>query len=171
MKTITGIVILLLLFTQSSNAQEAPDKKMHREEVASRSFAATAKLVNTGDFGFVAGRTIPVYGRNISLTTIPNHITFSDGEVAIVLPYFGVVYNGAGYNHEPGIHYSGKPRNYSVAINDGKRRIRISFDISNGSESHKFVLTVGKNGYATLLLKSSGRSTSSYDGMIRDIAL
>lgn len=169
MKNTSGILILLLLLTQVSPGQTTADKKMHREQVASRSFAGIQELINSGNFVFVADRTIPTTGNSISLITNSNHISFSSGEVNISLPYFGIVFSGAGYNHEAGIHYSGEPRNYSISTNEDKRRIMISFDITNSTEVHNFSITIGKNGMAKLLLKSSGRSTSSYDGYVRNI--
>lgn len=170
MKTVTGALMIFLLLGQISSGQQ-PDKKEQREKAASRSFSATADVVSSGNFEFVADRTIPAGGSSISLTTNPNHLSFKGGEVDIWLPYFGIVYAGAGYNQEPGIRYTGKPGNYSAAIDEVTRRIRIAFEISNGSESHTMILSIGKKQYATLLVKSSGRSTITYDGYIRDTEL
>jgi hypothetical protein len=167
MKKTTGILILLLLLSQFLPGQNREDDTTHIQQPASRSFQEIRELAYSGNFVFVADRTIPTTGNSISLITNRNHISFNSGTVDILLPYFGIVYSGAGYNHEAGIQYNGDPNNYSLDTNEEKQRIRISFEITDGAEAYTFSMTVWKNGFATVLLKSSGRSTSSYDGYVR----
>ena len=167
MSNLGKIFCVLLLITGTTNAQSKAEKRSLKEEKANLEYNSIKELVETGNFVFEAGRTIPLGGQSISLTTNANQLKIQDGEADIFLPYFGVGRGGGGYNHEPGIKYKGMVRHYKTAFKDENRKIIIKFDIKNGSETQNFVCTVGRRGNTSVLVRSSGRSTITYGGYLR----
>lgn len=115
------------------------------------------ELIETGNFVFEAGRTLPTGGQSISLTTNANQLKIQDGEADIFLPYFGVGRGGGGYNHEPGIKYKGIVRHYESAFKDENRKIIIKFDIKTVPKRKILPDTVGRRGNTPVLVRSSGR--------------
>ncbi len=169
MEKLTKLFLCLLVVSGTVYGQSEAEKKMRKSEKENKEYTDTKALIRSAEFVFTADRTIPSGSSSISLVTNPNQIKFKDGETDIVLPYFGVGWGGGGYNHDAGIRYKGEVRNFEVTHNDQKRKTRIKFDFKNGSETHEFVLTVGRSGYTSVLVKSSGRSTSTYDGYLRPV--
>jgi hypothetical protein len=167
MKKLKKLVIFLLMVSGTFYGQSKPEKKMQKSEIAHNEYANTKAIINSGEFVFTADRMIPSGGGSISLVTNPNQIKFHDGTADIHLPYFGEGWGGGGYNHDPGIRYKGEVSGYEVSHNDNKRKTRIEFDIKNGSETHNFGFTTGRNGYTSVLVKSSGRTTITYDGYLK----
>jgi hypothetical protein len=162
--------MLSLTFTTGLLGQTKAEKKGLKTEKAEKEYIRTKELVETGDFVFEADRTLPINGGTISLVNNYNRIKLVGTNADIALPYFGNVWSGAGYSHEPGIKYKGEVENYTVSYNDKKRRTRIDFDIKKSSETHTFTFTIGRNGYTSVLVKSSARSTITYDGYLKPIS-
>ncbi len=167
MKYMLGIMVCIAMSGYQITAQSKEAKHEQRKENADTAFKAISELVLNGSYQFVADRTIPTGGTSISLVTNSNHIKLQDGKADIYLPYFGVIYSGAGYNHEAGIKFKGQVDEYTIAAEDGKRRLTITFDVKNGIEVHTFRIAVGKRGYASVFVRSSGRNSITYDGYIK----
>jgi len=161
--------ILCLVLCSQLQSQSKAGKKADRIEKANLEYASTKGLINSGTFLFIADRAIPMGGGRVSLVTIFNQIKFVDGVADIVLPYFGTVWGGGGYNHQPGIKFEGVVENYSIDYEDQKRKVQIKFDLKSGTETHNVVLTIRRRGYTSAHVKSSGRSSITYDGYLNPL--
>lgn len=162
-------ILLCLVLCSQLHSQSKADKKAHKLEKAISDYSDIKSLINAGNFIFVADRAISTGGGSVSLVTILNQLKFKDGKADIVLPYFGTVWGGGGYNHQPGIRYEGVVDNYAVDFEDLKRKVQIKFDLRNGSEIHNMILTIRARGYTSVHVKSSGRSSITYDGYLKPI--
>ena len=163
------IFLFCFVLCSQLQSQSKADKKADRTEKAILDYNSTKTLINSGNFNFEADRAIPMGGGRVSLVTILNHIKFEDGKADIVLPYFGTVWGGGGYNNEPRIEFVGSVENYTVEFDDQKRRIQIKFDLKKGSEVHNLVITIRRRAYTSVHVKSSGRSSITYDGYTRAV--
>lgn len=167
MKNLTLVLCLLLCIQLQS--QSKTDRKAEKTEKANLEYVNTKTLVESGNFVFVADRAIPMGGGRVSLVTILNEVKFEDGEANINLPYYGTVWGGGGYSHQPGIKYNGIVENYALEVEDQKRKLQITFDLKKGSEIHNLMLTIRGKGYTSVHVKSTGRSSITYDGYIKPI--
>ncbi|MCW5515241.1 DUF4251 domain-containing protein [Muriicola sp. Z0-33] len=163
-----AIVLCLLLCTQL-HSQSKADRKAEKTGKANLEYAGTKTLIASGSFLFVADRAIPMGGGRISMVTNFNEIRFEDGNAAIILPYYGTVWGGGGYSHQPVIKFEGAVANYTADFEDKKRRVQIKFDLKDGSEIHNVEMTIRRRGYTSVYLKSTGRSSITYDGYIRPL--
>jgi len=66
-------------------------KKKSKTERKNRGYSEVKKLIESNKFQFVADYANTQKGRNISLFSNPNYVKFDDENVAVQLPYFGVV--------------------------------------------------------------------------------
>ena len=169
MKIIKFTIALCLVVCSQLYGQTKADKKADKTEKAILDYTRTKELISAGDFLFVADRAMPMGAGSISLITIPNQMKFEDGKADIILPYFGTVWGGGGYNQQPGIRFEGVVANYHLDFDDQKRKIQIKFDLKNGSEIHNVVVTIRRRRYTAAHVKSSGRSSITYNGYIRPI--
>ncbi len=167
MKYIIGLIICFSMVGHRAAAQTKEDNHAQRKENDVAAFTEISEFVRDGNYLFTADRTIPTGGTSISLVTNSNQIRFHEGKADIYLPYFGVVYAGAGYNHEGGIKFTGQVDEYQVTSEDDKRRLVVTFEVRNGFEVHNFRISVNKRGYTSVFVRSSGRSSITYDGYIK----
>lgn len=168
MKNLT--ILLCLTFSLQIHAQTKAEKQAAKEEKANLEYLSTKKLIDSGNFLFAADRAIPMGGGSLSMVTIFNQIKFEDANADIVLPYFGTVWGGGGYNHKAVIKFSGQVENYTIDFDDQKRKIQIKFDLKIGSEIHNVVFTTRRSGYTSVHVKSSGRSSITYDGYVKPVS-
>ncbi|MEX0289498.1 MAG: DUF4251 domain-containing protein [Flavobacteriaceae bacterium] len=164
------ILVCLIIVPLCSYSQSGSEKKLIRAEQAKLRYETTQQLIASGNFVFVADRTIPTQGNRISLINIYNQIKFENGEAEIMLPFFGIVRNATGYSHNPAVEYDGVVDDYKVQHNALKRKSTVEFSFKSGFETHMVRMTTRSNGYTSVMLKSTGRSNSVYDGYIRPIA-
>jgi hypothetical protein len=167
MKKFTFLLCLVLCI--QIQGQTKVEKKAATTEKANAQYNSTKELINSGNFLFVADRAMLMGGGSVSMVTNFNQLMFAEGKADIVLPYFGTVWGGGGYSHTPVIKYEGAVENYEIDFNDNKRKIQIKFDLKNGPEIHNVVMTIRRRGYTSVLVKSSGRSSITYDGYIKPI--
>ena len=163
------ILVCFVLSPAMALCQSKAEKKILKAEQANLRYAAIQELIAAENFVFVADRTLPTQGNRISLINIYNQIKLNNGKAEIMLPFFGIVRNATGYNHNPAVKYEGDVSNYSVEHHPAKRKSIVEFDFKSGFESHNIRMTIRSSGYTSVMLKSTGRSNSVYDGYIRDI--
>ena len=160
-------ILIAVLYGFQLQSQTKAEKKAHKEEKANLEYQMSKQLITSGSFLFVADRAMPMGGGSISMVTNINQLEFKDGTADIYLPYFGTVWGGGGFNHQPEFKFKGIPDNYTVEFDDDKRKIEVRFDLKNGSEIHNVVVTTGNRGYTSVHIKSGGRSSITYNGYIK----
>ncbi|MBT8183964.1 MAG: DUF4251 domain-containing protein [Eudoraea sp.] len=157
--------VLCLVFCIQTQGQ----KKADTTEKANAQYESTKELITSGNFLFVADRAMLMGGGSVSMVTNFNQLMFREGKADISLPYFGTVWGGGGYSHKPVIKYEGVVENYELDFNDKKRKIQLKFDLKSGSEIHNVVMTIRRRAYTSVHVKSSGRSSITYDGYTKPI--
>jgi len=145
--------------------QDAQHRTEAREQRANSMFDNTRKLLDSGEYEFVADRLISSTGYSNSIVGTPNTLRVSGSEVRIYLPYFGEVRANSPYQTDAGIKYEGPMEDYEVAYRQDKRRAIITFEIDLGIETHNFKVSVGKDGNTRVRVISSGRTSISYYGL------
>ncbi len=142
------------------------EKKKQKEEQAEKDYQATKELVDSQEFAFVALQATPLGGKRVFLNTTPNYVRIKGEEGDIYLPYFGVVQAGTGYAAEAGIKFEGMLENYTVSLNEKKKKILVRFEIQRGAERHELNFTIERGGSANLVVASTKRNSITYNGQI-----
>ncbi len=162
-------IYLAILFFAMIIPLQAQSKKELKEQKAKENYAKTKELVNSKNFVFEADWASTQKGRRINLTTNPNFLKVQGDQVIADMPYFGVAQSAIGYSGDAGIKFETAPEKYSVDFNDGKYKITVKFDARNKSENFNTVLTIFKNGNASLSISSNSRNHISYDGKVKPL--
>lgn len=145
--------LLLLLLAFCFNPTHAQDKE------ASLKTALTEKR-----FVFNAQTVFPGSGTLRQLNGERYEVRVSGDSLLSYLPYFGRVYT-APLNNEGGIKFTSTRYGYSVK-DKKKGGWSISIKPKDVTDVREFLLTVSRNGFATLQALSNNRQTITFNGEV-----
>lgn len=148
----------------------AQSKKELKEQKGAEDYAKMKELVNSKTYIFQADWASTQNGKRINLMSNPNFLKIDQENAIADLPYFGVSQSPSiGMNSGGGIAFEGLINNYKVEYNDKKQKGIIKFNALNKTEHFDIILTVFKNGNASLNVMSNSRNGISYDGKVKEI--
>lgn len=154
---------LLLIITIPGVAQEKSRKEL-REEESQRKMAETEKILNSGEFVFVAQWAYPVGGNQIDLRSNPNYVKFNPELLDGYMPFFGNGYTGLGFSGEIGIKFKDKPTDYKISRT--KKYFLVETRVKGINDVFRLLLTVTGEGRSDLSITSNNRSSIRYSGAI-----
>jgi hypothetical protein len=150
----TGMLALLLVLGIS--AAQAQDKD-----------PALQQAVETKSFVFDAQTVLPAGEAARQISGERYELRVSSDSLMSDLPYFGRAYS-APLDGEGGIHFTSTRFDYSY-----KPKKRGGWDVSihpkDVMDVRQFLLTISKDGYATLQAQSNNRQPISFNGQVRAI--
>jgi len=149
-------------------AQTKEEKKQLKEEKANAEYTAIKELINTEMYVFNGTWLTTRNGRRIDLTTSSNWMEVKKDSAKASMQFFGEV-RSIGFKDEGGIVFDNIIKDYEVTTNDKKRRIQISFNVRNKTESLEVSMVVYKSGFTYVDMFSSHRSTIKYEGNLTSI--
>lgn len=186
MKKILTLCFVLSLSLNLS-AQTRKERKAEQKAKLEAQYQSIKTLVESGSFSFEAIRAMPLgndvaniglrlpagsavfQGNTVNLVGNDNHVNINNSEADIFLPFFGRVFIPKRNPSESGIKYKGEIIKYKTTFNNKKKRIILSFNAKNNSESLKFSFVISSGGQARLTVNSSTRQSISYMGDIKPL--
>ena len=138
-----------------------------RQAIKQNKYEAIESIVDSRSFTFNATAAAPMGGSNIQLTSRYYEVVFHGDSISANLPYYGNSQESS-YDSEGGIAFTRQPDQYTVDKNDKRYRINIHFVIRESSNRIEGNLSVSHEGYASLTMESSRRSTVTYKGYISE---
>lgn len=163
MRTLGIIVLVLLLGFQTGNAQKLTAKERKEQKVAE-----IKKLIESGDYEFIANSALPMSGRRIDLTSTYD-LKMKGTKAEAWLPYFGRAYKADYGSTDGGIKFKEEAQNLKVEYNERKKTYMISFDVKSPKDNYSLFLSVGESGYADLTVNSNNRQSISFTGTVEAI--
>lgn len=152
----------LVLMALNSMAQ-----KKSKEERQGK-YEEAVKMIESGDYTFVALWAYPQRGRQVNLISNPNSLVVKEEKVKARLPYFGVVNSGgAAYGSGGGgINIDGDLSELKIEKNEKKNLVTVRFRAKMGGELFNFTLSAYGPENATLIAIGSSRDTIRYSGKL-----
>lgn len=166
-KAFMYFTILFLTFNLSF-AQTQKEKKKKKEETAKKEYETIKSLTESGVYLFTAGWTTTQKGKRINLDTNYGYLKIDKEKAEADLPYFGVA-QVASYSANGGIVFNNENVKYKVEFDDKKQKVIIQFNATQKSEFFNLILSVFKNGSASLTISSNNRNSARYDGKVTEI--
>lgn len=161
-KIILSLSFLLALITFGFAQQET--KKQRKETQKIESQKATALLIDSKTFVFVATRALPQGYKSVDLTTNPNFVQFEPAFIKSEMPYFGKATGSVAYGGGGGLDFEGIPEKYTFTKSD--KAYAIKAVVRGEKDSYTISLTVFFTGNASMIISSNTRSSISYTGTI-----
>ena len=165
MKTFIKIFFSLTISIFVFGGANAQDQKAQKR---AQKAAEIKQLIESKSYAFQATYMYPNGGGQRYLTS-PYDVTVSRDTVESYLPYFGVVYSGAGYgsSSDNGVKFTSTKFDYTANTKkDGSYIIAIKPSDTNGGT--QLLLDVFPNGNASLSVISINRERIRYDGYIKE---
>lgn len=155
-----GLVFLIGIFLSSCGGA---NKRLENDV----QYRELVEEVNDLDFEIENEWANPLQYSRVNLIGNPNHITFENDSVKVFLPYFGERYAGGGYNMDGGgIQYKGEPQKLEIEENPRKGTVVVNFEGNRKTENLDFTIIIFSNGVTRTSVRSSQRSTITYDGRL-----
>jgi len=123
-----------------------------------------AQMVEKGEFVFKAQTASPMRGRTVQLTSEYDMLVSADS-IRTFLPYFGRAYMAQPYSGEGGIKITTTDFDYNVA-DKNKKRWNVRIEPADKKEVQQLLLSISKNGYASLQVVSTNRDPITFNGYI-----
>lgn len=159
---IAAIFLLIILSVPSWAQKKSKEEKQQLYEQA-------VKLIENGEYEFIAEWAYTQKGRQVNLMSNPNFLRVVEQEATAELPYFGVITSGsAAYGGDSGIAVKGEMTKYSLLKKDKKLRVIIKFSVRKATELLDFTLTVNGPESTTLVVTSSVRQSIRYVGKLKE---
>ena len=150
--------------------QTKEEKKEQKATQEAEEFENMKALIDNRVYEFQADWTTSIQGVRVNLMTRANLLKINKDSIDVNLSYFGVLQAGsAGITNQKGVVFNGLMENYSVEVNEKKRKITVKFDTKGRNDQFQYFLSVNRNGNSTLNVTSPVRSTSKYDGTTKAI--
>lgn len=109
-------------------------------------------------------------GNRINLMGLFNFLEMRGETVAAILPYFGErQIRGSHYESDNGIQFEGPYRDLIVEQDEKKGSYKISFDVSNDTETFQVNMVLHKNLKSTITVNSNQRYVIRYDGRVMEL--
>lgn len=160
MKTIGILILVLILGVQSGNAQ-----KLTARERKEQKAAEVKKLIESGNYVFVANSALPMAGRRINLTSTYG-LNMKGTKAEAWLPYFGRAYQATYGDTDGGIKFEEEAQNLKITFNDRKKIYEIQFEVKAPKDNYTLNLSVGLSGYADLNVNCNNRQPISFTGTV-----
>lgn len=124
------------------------------------------KLVESGNFLFIADRAFPSGGSSVDLLNRPNEVEFSGENARGHLAYFGRSHNAASaYTQDGGgIRFDGEMMKKDIKTK--KKKIMLSFTMKGDRDQYSCFLSISASGSASLSVNSNNQSSINYNGVI-----
>lgn len=178
MKLFLFIPFLLLLGCSSSkNVMETNTKSKALDELVTKkhfkiisdwaSPRASSGLNSVANSGLLG---VGNSGTRINLIGNTNFLKIEGDTLTADLPYYGERQMGGGYTSETGIKFKGVPKVYQETKDSSSQQHRITFQISEGTESFGVSITLFPNWSSLIVVNSSQRSAISYQGNVQEIS-
>jgi hypothetical protein len=157
------LIIVCLLFTTFTNAQEKT-KKQIKEEKKLALQKEVEKLVNSKEFVFIGETAFPAGYRSVTLSTNSNYVKFHPENIESYMPYYGRTYNAGASMNDPGLKFEGNPTEYTLETT--KKDHRIKAVVKGPADNYTISLIVSFDSSASLSITSNNRNSISYNGQI-----
>jgi len=165
MKNIMLFLLLSNLIVTPLLGQTKEEKKEQKAIQEAEEFENMKAVIDNGIYEFKADWTTSSQGARVNLLTRPNLLKVNKDSVDVYLSYFGFLQSGStGISNQQGVVFKGPMDNYSVEVNEKKRKLTVKFDTKGNKDHFQFYLTINRNGNSMLSVTSPVRSTSKYDG-------
>jgi hypothetical protein len=161
------LLTLVFVFTLFSTQFIAQTKKELKAEEAQKEYEMMKSLINSKEYVFDATWISTTRGRRINISGGSNSITVKQDSTEAAMQFFGEVYSIR--NSSEGVAFDNVIENYKVEFNDKKRRITISYNVKNKSETYGVLMSVSKTGYCYVDVFSNNKSNVTYDGNVSAI--
>ena len=139
------IVCFLVFFSNLISAQTKKEKQQLKEDKANKEYIAIKKLIDTKTYVFNGTWLTARNGNRIDLGTSSNQMEIKKDSAKGSLQFFGEV-RSANFRSEGGIVFDNIINDYKVTYNDKKRRVQISFNVRNKTETFDVSMMVHKTG-------------------------
>lgn len=106
---------------------------------------------------------------NIQLQGNDDFLKVNGDSISADLPYFGERQMGGGYNSESGIVFNDIPSRYKEEYDTTKNEMRITFTISEMTESYRVTMNIFPTKKATLIINSAQRFPIRFLGELEDL--
>lgn len=150
------LFIFLTLCFAAANAQDKQDQD-----------SALQNAIANKQFVFDAQTVIPMRGATRQVSNDRYTVRLSGDSLTSDLPYFGRAYV-APINGDGGIHFTSTKFDYAVQPKK-KGGWDVSIRPKDAADVREFILTVGKDGYATLQALSNNRQPITFNGIVHAI--
>jgi hypothetical protein len=169
MKNIMLFLLLSNLIIAPLLGQTKEEKKEQKAIKEAEEFENMKALIDKGIYEFQADWTTSSQGARVNLMTRANLLKINKDSIDVHLSYFGVLQSGSSaISNQQGVVFNGPMENYSIEINEKKRKITVKFDTKGRHDQFQYFLTINRNGNSTLSVTSPVRSTSKYDGTTKE---
>jgi Domain of unknown function (DUF4251) len=153
LKTAVFFLFLTLCFA-AANAQDKQDQN-----------SALQNAIANKQFIFNAQTVIPMRGATRQVSNDRYTVRVSGDSLTSDLPYFGRAYVAPINGEGGGIHFTSTKFDY--AVQPGKKGgWNVSIHPKDATDVREFILTVSKDGYATLQALSNNRQPITFNGKV-----
>lgn len=167
MKKVFSLSLVLLSMMVCTVYSQEKSKSETKENRKLEQQKQVTDLINGKEFVFVAQTAYPTGSKSVSLSGNPNFVKFHPEMIEGSMPFFGRAYGSIGYGSDPGLKFSNKPEEFTVA--EKKKNYQVNASVRNGNDLYKLSMTVSFDGSANLSVISPNRSTISYQGGISPV--
>ncbi len=151
------VLVAILIACIPARAQKLITKKdQRRQEVK--------ELIESRNFRFVANSATSMGGARFDLTSIYD-LEIENNHVKAFLPYYGVAYK-VEYGAEGGIKFDANAEEIDYKYNEKKKIYQIRMSIPEKDEHNDIYMTVGVDGFATVMISFIHRQPITYSGFI-----
>jgi hypothetical protein len=167
MKKLILILVLIFGFNLQSHSQTKKEKKEIQSE---KEYQEIKELVNTKMYVFDATWISTKRGYRINISGGSNNLAVVQDSTKAAMQFFGEV-TSIRFSGDEGVSFNNKMENYQVKFNDKKRRIIVSYNVRNKSETYDVYMSINKTGYTFVDVNSNNKSSVTYDGNVSAIKL
>lgn len=164
-----ALIICAFILSITLFSQEEQTRKEKKQEKRTIAFEELSKLIESGEFNFIAQRALPQGYQPVDLTTHNADLEIKNDSALAYLPYFGRAFSPTYGGGDNGIKFEESVKDYSVEYDDEKRRIIIKFDIKSPNDSYSCTLTITTIDSASLYVNSNKRAPMNYSGRIESV--
>lgn len=169
MKNIMLFLLLCNFIISPILGQTKKEKKEQKAIQEAEDFENMKAVIDNSIYEFRADWTTSSQGARVNLMTRANLLKINKDSIDVNLSYFGVLQSGSsGMSGQQGVVFNGLMENYSVTVDEKKRKISVKFDTKGRHDQFQFYLTVFGSGNSSLNVSSPVRSSSKYDGTTKE---
>jgi hypothetical protein len=159
MKKLSFIFVVSLLFSSNMIAQITRQQKENQQQ------QAIQQLVNAQQFTFIPQSVMPSHGP-VKTLTADFQLKIKSDTLESYLPYFGRAYVASFGSTENPLDFKITGIKYSK-INSKKGGWDITITPQNGGDARQLILSISKDGYASLQVISNNREPILFNGYIQ----
>ncbi len=152
------LIFFALAVMNAANAQNTVSEKQTKETIIKN-------LIDSKNYVFTARYVQPLSGSIRHLTSEYDMKVFGDS-IVTYLPYFGRAYSAPVNLTQGGIQFTST--DFTYTIESKRKEWLITIKPKESIDVRELVLSVFKNGSATLRVNSNSRQSISYNGIIEE---